>query len=150
MSERAIKNAPAAIHLRPNNRHLERAVLDVRAIGGREGGRRENANSGVDVHVVLFADDVEIGNVFRNLRIYVAPNIHAIRNAIVARMRDPLAASHELPFGGFAKAIAHSAVAAGNSYSALYSLQHGRELFAHNLSHRENGYEQIEIARMNK
>ena len=46
-------------------------------------------------------------------------DVHGVFHAVVAGMRHPLAAGHELPFGRFAERVAHAAVASGRCPTPL-------------------------------
>ena len=63
------------------------------------------------MEVVLLGADLEVLETFDNRGGAVA-DVHDVFDAVAARVADPLAACHELPFGVLPERVAHSAVAA--------------------------------------
>ena len=66
----------------------------------------------------------------------------------VAGMRDPLAAHHELIFGGVAKRVAHAAVIAGKANAAAHRLLKIGQLAVFNLRHRVDRHDQTEFTKL--
>jgi len=76
--------------------------------------RGQHLHAGIDVEVILFGYDGEIMQASRDFVCGVG-DADRVVHAVIARMGDPLAAGHELPFGIFAEAVAHTAVASGQA-----------------------------------
>src|SRR5688572_12179235 len=109
MTERVVEDPPFAVNLRPDDRHIERPIPGVRAISDRKTRGRQHFYGGIDMHVILFGRYFKIPNPFGD-RAFGWSNVDCVAGAVVARVRDPLPAGHELPFGRFAEGVAHPAV----------------------------------------
>jgi hypothetical protein len=73
---------------------------------------------------------------------------YVVRDAIIARMGNPLASGHEVVFSGFAKCIAHAAVASAKSYAAPDSFAQGSQLVIAYGTHGPYRYDEIETQQM--
>ena len=110
----------------------------------RETGRCENFDRRVNVQVVVFALDLEVFQTFDQRR-GTAADVDGVFHAVAARMAYPLAAGHELPFGVVAEGVAHTAVAACETYAVTDCLADVAGEFAVDLAARPAGYDEVEI-----
>src|SRR5687768_12129510 len=102
MAERGIEDTPPAISPLPGDRHDD--TLDPRQMLTRERRGREHFVRRINVHVVLLRPVGEALEAAAD-RILWFHNVDAVVDH-VAGMRNPLAATHELVFDGFAERIA--------------------------------------------
>ena len=95
----------------PNNWHF-RPCYPGSVFSGESGGRKHVVIR-IDVHVILFRPVIEIVQSGGDW-IGMIHDIHAVIND-VARMRNKLAAGHELVIRTVTEAVAHAAVKSGQT-----------------------------------
>src|SRR5262249_32082985 len=132
MAKRRVEDLTLAVPAFPHDRHDH--ALDPVGISTRESRRREDFVRGIDMHVILLRAVVEIADALHDG--IVAPrDVDAIIDD-VPRMRDPLAAAHELIGDALAEGIAHAAVEAAEPHAALDGPGQVVDLLLLDLRHR--------------
>lgn len=147
MAQSAVEHATDAERLDPDRWHFAR-IVHVRTSVVRVGeiARRQDFVAWVGVQVILLARYFKVLEVARDLVVFA--NVDVIGHAIVAWMRDPLPAGHELPVGVATEGVAHSAVASCYSDAADHCRADRFALFGRDLAHRPNRHDQAEVAQL--
>ena len=121
VAERAVEHAAAAVPALPHHRHHH--AFDPWRVLAAEGRGRQHLVGRVDVHVVLLGAVVEVVQPLHH-RVVAARDVDAVIDD-VARVRDPLAAGHELVVDRIAERIAHAAVKAGHAHAGAHRVASG-------------------------
>ena len=76
-------------------------------------------------------------------------DVDRVFHPVSARMADPLAAGHELPFHILAEGIAHAAVTAGQTHAVhAHRAHHALALFPGNGAHGPHRHDEIQILQL--